>query len=1355
MLFSYSNEVHMQQRSRFLLFYIFVLIFSIEQSQSSISNKQFQILSTSANSITLKFQSGSWQYDSIDIDGISTQRFRFENSGFTGEAGSPMLPYSTTLIGIPVDATARLSIISIKSRELENITLTPYPTIIKQDDISSENYEFNSGIYKSNKELNPEIVTITETGFFRNQQVVQVQITPLQVEPGKQKIRLIDELTLKVAFSGSKIPTEKLNTTQNNAKDEDLYTQSILNYEQARNWRKPQTRRIQKPQGRTADAKMYKISVQKEAIFKITGTWLASMGIDISEIDPTTLKIYNNGGRELPQQLNAEHPEGLIENAIEVVDGGDGTFDSSDYILFYGQGVNGFEYDQVLNTFAHYLHPYSKENIYWLTWGDGVEGKRISEQASVTNPAANKNVTSNYLFYRENEVTNLYHSGTIWFGEHFSLAENQRKISAYLVNAQNEPEAIFRYRVYGGTSGIYHHFELKVNNVVVHDTSFYGQRTQILTARKAGVLQNGQNAIEINYKTQSNDADAYLDYIEIEYVRDLTAIDNELIFYSPRSSESELFQVSGFTSDAVTVYDITDFSDIKKITGASVSNGTLSFTDSADPTTLKKYYAFQNTKPTTPNSITEDESSDIKISFAGAEYLIITHEDFYNQAVMLAEHRQAFDGYTTKVVKIQDVYDEFSCGILDPAAIRNFLKYAYENWEIIPEIVLLFGDGNFDYKNNYNTSYQNWIPPFEKNDYSETISRAMDDWYTYISGEDDIMDLAIGRIPAQNESDAMAITNKTINYDSNPVQGNWKNTVTILADDEYDQGGEIVNWNYIHTVDAEEIVADYIPATYDIHKIYLIEYPAIQSASISGIRKPAAADAFAYQLNKGTLLINYIGHGNETVLTHERILVLSEIDDRIQNGARQPFWVAATCAWGRYDKPEAQAMSELILLMDGRGAIGLLTSARDAYASPNARLNKLFMREIFPYTTNGFELGETTPVGVGLMNAKNYSSDTVNNQKYHILGDPALKLAIPKYQAYIRSVSPDTLKALSLVNVKGYIGKDDEPWSDFSGKIFMASYDSRRSKTYEFDGGRINYVMDGGTIFRGTANVENGEFDMSFFVPKDITYGGSLGRVSTYFWNDESDGAGKRDSLIVGGTSTSVTDQEGPEIEMHFDGQNTGEGAIVGPNPVLEVTIADSTSGINITSEIGHKIQLTFDNDLENRQDITDFFVFDEGSYLSGTIEYPLSALSGSTSEGYTGETGLTPGEHSIMIKAWDNYNNSSQKSINFTVLEEGEFKIDKLLNYPNPFADETTFTFYINQSSEIKLQIFTIAGRLIRSWNDFADAGYNYHLRWDGRDEEGDEIANGVYLYRISAKSLDAGDPKSDEKVGRLIYMR
>lgn len=1317
-----------------------------------LANDGFELSLTSQTGVSVEFTVQAWQIDTVTVDGKSFLKIAYDAAGYSAEPGLPQLPASITLIGLPETGDVRLNVISSRQREIRSLRILPAPELVREGEFIREVFKQDAPLYQTAGVTPQQPVEIQEIGFFRNQRVAKIRVTPVQFFPAQNKIRFYDQILFELSFSASSHSTTNLLA----APDEALYAETLLNYSQAKSWRQTSATALRKSSGFPAGATVYKIPVKEEGVYQVTGNLLKSKGINLAAINPATFKIYNNGGREIPENLSDSKIDGFIENAIEVVDGGDNKFDETDYLLFYAKTVNDWDYKSNQKTYSHYINNYTKENIYWLVWGDSQSGKRITPQPSRADAPAPLS-TAPQRFFREDELTNIYHSGTVWYGDLFSNTSQNREFAFYTPRAVQSAETRLVLRFVSESYGT-HNFKMILNNQSVGDFSFSGKRYYVHTVSKSGVLLDGLNKLVLQYSNTNSLAECYLDWFEVFYTTELKAVNNELFFLAPLVNAPVSYQVTGFTGNEISVFEVSDFANVKKIVGGTLAGNAVIFADSTNTTSPKRYVTFTPQGVHTPSELIADERADMRAATNGAEYLIITHPDFYDQAIRLADHRRAFDKLSTAVVKIQDVYDDFSGGLFDPLAIRDFLAYTFKFWKPAPELVLLFGDGNYDFKNIFKTSAQNWIPPYETDDLSETDSRAMDEWFTYVSGNDYIIDLGIGRLPVQTAAEAKIMVDKIIEYDTEPLRGEWKNTISILADDEFDQNGTIIGWNVTHSEDAEELIDGYVPPTFNVNKIYLMEYPAVQSASISGIRKPTAGEDLINQINRGTLVLNFIGHGNETVLTHERILEISDVNSQIQNGAHYLFWVAATCAWGRFDMPQAQAMSEQILLMEKRGAVGMITASRDAFAGPNAQLNKYIFRELFPKFNGKYLHGQTTRVGEALMNAKNYSGNNTNNQKYHLLGDPAMKLALPRYSAVLTSVSPDTFKALSKITVTGSIYEDNSPWTDFNGEIYLTAFDSRKIKTYTFEDPpttyRVQYKLPGSAIFRGTVPVINGQFETSFIVPKDITYGGTLGRIATYYWNDEIDGSGKRDSLTVGGTAQGIVDQAGPEIKIHFQGANIGEGAIVGPNPTLMVAIADLESGVNITGEIGHKIILTLDDDMENRRDITDFFTFDKGSYLQGTIKYPLANYWGSTSEGFQNTSGLTPGQHTISLKAWDNFNNSNTESITFTVAAEGAFVIKDLLNYPNPLVNETTFSFFISHEAEIKIQIYTVAGRLIRTLESVAEAGFNFNYKWDARDAEGDAIANGVYLYRLSARSVtDSG--KQTDAIGRLVIMR
>ncbi len=329
--------------------------------------------------------------------------------------------------------------------------------------------------------------------------------------------------------------------------------------------------------------------------------------------------------------------------------------------------------------------------------------------------------------------------------------------------------------------------------------------------------------------------------------------------------------------------------------------------------------------------------------------------------------------------------------------------------------------------------------------------------------------------------------------------------------------------------------------------------------------------------------------------------------------------------------------------------------------------------------------------------------------------------------------------------ITGHVEKNNTAWQDFSGKILVRVLDSPKTKEYLTieQGDRIVYEEPGNNIFRGKATIQDGKFYVQFIVPKDISYDGTRGRVSVYFWNDEYEGAGLRGNLIVGGTATDLVDHVGPQMTLHFGDPGFAPGDYITTSPVLHVDVTDSVSGINTAGDIGHQIMMILDDDNNDIKDITDFFEYNEGSYVSGTAKYPI--------------INLPEGPHTIKVKAWDNSNNSSSIESNFVAVADDELRIRDVLNYPNPMTENTQFTFELSQDANVEIKIYSVAGRLLRKFEPIqGEIGFNiFPERWDGTDQDGDKLANGVYLYKIKAGSQANGKSVKAEKIGKLIIAR
>jgi len=1315
-------------KSRIVFLSLFILI-----NINNIFANDIVVKNQSDQGLTIVFTPQDWRLLPETKAGNSYYKMDFQNSNSILPPGSPDIPVRTVMIGIPHDAKISFSVQKKSVKKSFNGKVVPVPHI-GGEGLADFLFREDKKIYRANLSLPNKIAEISSPKIMRDMQVVALTLSPVQFEPLNEKIYLFQQLVVRINFLGGK---QDINSVEK-SKDRFSYNNILVNPTQAAKWRK-RSKKIYKQSEIKYWGDFYKIYISEDGIYKITGGELEEAGLILNNVNPGTIKIYNNGGFQLPQNLDDPSPDSQVENAILVEDGGDGTFEKDDYILFYGKSVNGWKYDQDSSRFSHYLHSYTRENIYWLGWQDLNTGKRMKQRAYSTSLPTTTVTEFLDFIYVENEFKNLLNSGTCWLGNYFSTGARQRIYRLNLKGAVPNRPAAIRMEV-AGISNHYHQFVCYCNDVYFERSpGFYGStREQVIINKKYfsstinSGLEDGFNRIKIDYQLTNDASLAYMDWIELDYYRYLKASGDLLEFYSPDSTGIYKYSVQSFSTDNIFVFDVSKFNDVSQIQNTTINDGTVEFIDTTRTNIPKKYLIATPEKFKKVLNITKDVPSNWRNLQDGANFIIITYDDFYDAVLPLKSLRENCDSLKTVVVKISDVFDEFSCGLADPTAIRDFIKFAYENWQPRPAYVLLFGDGDYDYKNYLSPNDPNWIPPFETSELNENTSRSRDDWFVCVAGNDDLLDLAIGRIPVKNFDQALSVVKKIIEYKNNPQFGEWSNTIVMAADDEFWKG---LSFDLItdHISTAEYTCENYIPKSYNVQKIYLTEYPAEKSASISGIRKPQATETLLKQINNGCLIFNFIGHANENLLAHERLLHISDDFPRIENGAHQALWIAATCDFGKWDNPYSQSFAEELVNAEGRGAIATFTSCRNAYPVPSVSLNRKFYEQLFSGSRQ-------VRLGDAVMAAKNSRGNYINDQIYHLLGDPTLTLNMPTLKLQITNFSPDSIRALTKMKVQGAMDSSSSINSSLDGNLIFAAYDSRIERNYHVTGNRyFKYKLPGNSIFRGAISLTNKKFASQFIVPKDITYGGNEGRLSVLYWNESKAGSGFVDGIPVGGTETNFVDKQGPIINVGFTGINFLPGGFVSPNSELELTIEDKISGINTAGDIGHKIILTLD---ENKKiDLTDYFQYDKDSYTVGKIYYPLM--------------NVAEGIHEIRIKAWDNNNNSSLTKTSFTVVSDDQLVIRDLLNYPNPFSDGTEFTFWINLDSDVEIKIYTLSGRLIRSIENLqALSGFN-HFYWDGLDGDQDILANGVYLYKVSVRTSNGTQRLFRHEIQKCVVVR
>ncbi len=1307
-----------------ILFLFVTFHFCVAWTQT---HQDFQLDSSNGGGYTVQFSPMRFQLDTLVIDEHSYLCPDFYMASPSGQSGEPSIPCRLLVVGVPLNGEVKVSVESSEFEEMKNRRIVPVPELQRKEGLPLENY-YESARYREQRYLPGPLVETEEPSYLGAQRIVRIKLYPVQFNPDENSIRLYSHLVVRIDFDGETDGEGIWQETEN----EEIYRDLLINYDQAKRWRMTREQPLSKPKNILETGERYKIPISEEGIYKVTGNFLTSYGIDIGSIETSTLKIYNNGGKVLPRDISVSRPDSLIENPILLVGLNDDRFDLNDYFLFYGKGVSGWEYDAGEDRFNHYINPYTTENIYWLVFNDDKEGKRIPTVPSITDPGAETVDSFRDHLFLEQELYNHLKGGIHWGGQLFTPSAQDGSYDVILHDPVPDDTLRFRFRFMGAGEGI-NTFQIDFNDQIVSTLNFSGP-SQIggplinlysHTVDLSDVTPSGTNRLSFYYSGSKQETQAYLDWYELAYRRYLKGSQGKLRFFSESKAGSYNYRLSGFTSEPI-VFNVTKSASIRKMDLQAISGG-WAFVDtvSSNP---QSYIAFQESAFLLPVDIEEDAPSALREPSNGADYVIITHQDFYNQAIQLGDLRD--DSMDVLIVNVQEVYDAFGWGLLDPTAIRDFIRYAYENWTVPPSYLLLFGDGHYDYRNIKSDEGQNWIPPFEQSGLSESGSRATDDWYAYVQGTDSKMDLAVGRLPVQNSEEAQVVVNKIIQYETNPFLGDWRNLITMVGDDE--KAGEGDENETTHTRAAETIAEEIIPPSFNLKKIYLTEYNEI--ITVEGRRKPQAHDDLLAQINRGTLLVNFIGHGNSSLWAHERVFSQQSSLPYLDNSDALPLFYAATCAFALYDNPEEQSCSEDLLNEDGRGAIAAIAASRFCSSGPNEALNKAFMEHLFT------QQGRTLRLGDALRLAKLNVSSTTNNEMYHLLGDPAMRLGVPRYQAVFTKMEPDTFQALSVVQVDGHIEYNGAVWDAFQGKMGLKCYDSEKDIVYTTQyGTTLPYSLAGNAVFRGETNVINGEFQISFIVPKDISYGGNTGRMSCYFWGLDTDGSGFRNDIEVG-TSSNLIDLEGPDVHLYFTGREDFiSGGMVLEEPELIADIQDDKSGINITGEIGHKIILTLDE--RNKTDVTEYFQYEEGSYLEGRLIYRLSNL----------EDGI----HQLSFKVWDNANNSSTQTVVFEVVPRGNLKIEDVLNYPNPFETTTHFTFRLSQGADIEIKVFTVNGQLIRQIDGIlGEPGLNW-VFWDGRDAVGDELANGVYLYKVIAQAYVDGKNLSKEVINRLMIMR
>lgn len=1087
--------------------------------------------------------------------------------------------------------------------------------------------------------------------------------------------------------------------------------------------------------------KWHRITVTGEGVYRIGYAKLVELGFT----NPSGVRIFGNNVGQLSFFNNVPSPDDLQEIPLEISKGQDGIFNEGDHIYFYAIGTHRWKFDDNSDKYLYLRHDYADTAVYFIT--------EMAGSPEVIMPVAAPVQTANYstgsydvMYIREEETENLIRSGREWY-QPMSVLRAVEVDPGFTGLVAGEPLS-YRIRV-AGRSPVPSMFRLlsggeTLLSLMVSEVNMYNTTgTYARYAESEGTIPYTPTpAFEVRFfNNGESSAMGWLDYIVLQGRARLIAGDKTLFFTDSRSVGEGLTNEYVIESNDpdVMIWDVTDPAR-PWLVETSRDGEYLKFSAPAD--SLRRFVTFKPGVAPAPRISSVPMENQNLHATGPCDMLIVAHPLFVTHAERLAALHYENSGLIARVVTPFQIYNEFSGGVPDVSAIRNFvrmvwLKHASSEHNL--KYLLLFGDGSYENK-TLPPANPNFIPTWQTRNSNIVVSSFMSDDFYGLLDEDEgeatgFLDIGIGRLPAYDTLTATALINKIDRYMNGSDPGNWRSLITLVADDE--DGN-------LHMNDAENLASmiGTVNKAANIDKIYFDAFR--QVTSINGQTYPDVTMAINNRIEQGTLIFNYMGHGNEAGLAHERVIKTVDINGW-KNLCRLPLFITATCEFSRFDDVEYNIISgirvprtsagELALLNPNGGAIALMSTTRVVFSAPNYILNRNIYSFAFEKDTDGMPLR----LGDIIRLAKINSGSGTNKRNFSLLGDPALRLDWPADAIIVTdslnsrhvSMPSDTLKALSEITLSGrLVNSSGDRLEGYSGTLHTTVFDKPvMVTTLANDGGPIfEFQLLNSVLFSGRTQVTDGLFTVSFMVPRDIDYNYGEGRISYYSNGDNMHAAGYFSNITVGGfSSVTYVDSTGPDIRLFLNDTLFRNGSMAGSDPFLLALISDE-NGLNTTGAgIGHDLTLWLNEDSNNSVVVNNYYESDFSNFRKGTMKYQLR--------------GLKQGLNSITLKAWDNYNNSSLETLWFVVGDDLKFVVGDIINYPNPFTSGTTIVASHNRPDnniDVEIVIWDMAGRKIQTLKGVTPAGgySTFPIYWDRTAADGSKVARGTYIFRMTLRT-------------------
>jgi len=1141
-----------------------------------------------------------------------------------------------------------------------------------------------------------------------------------------------------------------------------------------------------------ASGQWRKFAVDTSGVCKITPRFLESIGVNLNSVDPATIKIYGTGGKALPLRNDQNRFYDIPEIPVKLIDNQDGVFSGDDYILFYAVGDQGYQTQNDSN-----INPYSDDTYYYVTTGGNTQ-KRITMAQEPIEEASQVFNTYDYETFLEEDLVNIGSLGRKWFGDRLDGATPERSYNFSIPNpvVGSEINLLFPF------AGVYQsrptlNVTISAGSQLQENRSFNNLNTGFFAYGVLGLqsatVQASSN-VNISFQLNRNgdpSAEVYLDYIRVFATSQLQAYGRQFVF-----SNNEQAGVSGVSEFRITnassissIWNVTDAYNITEKINQGRENV---FTIKSSSGEVDQYLALDENDLLSPRVVADSrvENQDLKGNIfrnsiqsnneGELDYLIITRDEYIGAANRLADFRRSQDGFEVKVVTIDQIYNEFSTGQQDIAAIRNFVKYVYDNANNQSDrlkYVCILGDTSYDYKNRIERNSEIVPSYFASNSRSLSNSYVSDDFYGVMDATEglnvgrDLLDIAIGRIVAPTPERANQVVDKIIRYYQRESFGTWRNKFLFVCDDvDTSNRGIDATLSLVLDKVAEDLITKLPNANVD--KLFADAFR--QEVSSAGNRYPVVTSSLINAFQTGTAYINYFGHGGEGGIASEALFRSSDAR-ALTNKDRLAVFTTLTCELTRFDNPLRDTAGEFLFWNPNGGAAALLTTTRNLSFTTALGLNPVLAEALFDNNQGA------VPIGEALRLAKNDLIPFGDNRlAVFCIGDPALRIAFPKPKVELISVNgvsvadfDGSLKALDRVRIEGRVvdASSNSILTDFEGKVGMVLFDKIENRSTLANDGTVtcwqinedsgfvrvnscsnqelfilNFEESGGAVFNGQASVVDGVFSMEFILSKNIRLPLGEGKISFYAQSFERliDQSGSAKITIGGLNQNAVADEEPPLVNLFLNNESFTDGQLVNANPILIAKLSDA-SGINTAGGVGHDILAIIDNDEANPINLNEFYATDLDDFTNGTVNFRID--------------GLSAGEHTLRLRVSDVFNNVTTQEISFRTGEPDDFEVSEVLNYPNPFTSYTEFWFNHTGSPldvlEVTIQVLSVSGKIITT--KFATLSGNTNsyrggVSWNGRDDFGNKLGKGVYIYKIVVKSTLTG--KTFSKFEKLVIL-